>query len=369
MTAPATRVLIVDDSAVVRGMLSKLISTEDDLELAGTASNGAMAIDKAVELEPDVIVLDVEMPVMSGLEALVQLRKRFPKLPIIMFSTATARGAAVTLDALAKGATDYAAKPANTGSSAKATELVREELITKIRALAGTRYRRAATPSQPVTLARPRPPRVAGPPRAVVIGSSTGGPAALETVLAGFPAPLTAPILMVQHMPSTFTGVLAERLTSVSSFPIHEATDGMAVEPGHGYLAPGGLHMRLTETANGIVTSLDEGPRVKSCRPSVDVLFDSALKVYGARLVAAILTGMGDDGCDASRRLADAGVEIIVQDEETSVVWGMPGAVARAGVANQCLPLDQIQQALTDAVAARTAGRRRTTALPGGARR
>ena len=365
MTEAPTRILIVDDSAVVRGLLSKIIAAEPDMELAGSAPDGAVALEKAARLRPDVIVLDIEMPVMTGLEALVELRALYPKLPIIMFSTLTERGASVTLDALSKGASDYAAKPTNTGSSAAAREVVREELFTKVRALAKPRQKLGRSPAtaRPAPPTRPRPGPARQTPHALVIGSSTGGPAALEQVLGALKKPLPVPTFIVQHMPSTFTGVLASRLDAICPFPVHEATAGMMVEPGVCYLAPGGQHLRLAKTNGGVETTLDEGPRVKSCRPSVDVLFDSAREIYGNRLAAAVLTGMGDDGCDAAGRLADLGIEVIVQDEESSVVWGMPGAVAKAGFASKCLPLAEIPRALLEAV-----GSRPVRAVPGGIR-
>lgn len=352
MSTGSTRVLVVDDSAVVRGMLSKIIAAEPGLEMAGSAANGAIGIEKAARLEPDVIVLDIEMPVMSGLEALVTLRKAHPRTPIIMFSTLTAHGADVTLEALSKGASDYATKPTNAGSSTSASEQVRTDLIAKINGFRSSpRVANRTAPTPAVHLATPMHAGLQKLPRALLIGSSTGGPAALEQTLSAIVAPLPVPILIVQHMPPMFTGVLAERLDKRCSFPVLEAEDNMVVESGSCYLAPGGRHMTVHKIGPGrIEIRLDDGPRVKSCRPSVDALFDSARDVYGDRLVAAVLTGMGDDGLDACCRLAKLGVEIIVQDEASSVVWGMPGAVAKAGIARYCLSLHKIAPALTNAV-------------------
>ena len=347
MSAP-TKVLVIDDSAVVRGMLSKIIKAEPGLELAGTAANGELGIDKAARLAPDVIVLDIEMPVMGGLEALVHLRRRHPKTPIIMFSTLTAKGAAASLDALQKGASDYSTKPSNTSSAAGSIELVREDLIKKILSIGKAVERPSpANGARHLRLAKPRQAKSNSPVDALLIGSSTGGPVALEVLLRAIPKPLSVPILIVQHMPPTFTGVLAERLSRVCTFPVIEAEDGMQVEAGACYLAAGGRHMTLNRQGpSQVQLKLNDDERVKSCRPSVDVMFDSARDVYQDRLVAAVLTGMGDDGLDASVRLAALDVEIIIQDEETSVVWGMPGAIANAGIADQCLPLDQIAPAL-----------------------
>lgn len=351
MSTQLTRVLVVDDSTVVRGMLSRIIGAEPGLELAGTAANGALGVDKAAELDPDVIVLDIEMPVMTGLEALVRLRKSHPRTPIIMFSTGTARGADVTLEALSKGASDYATKPTSAGTSTAAIDQVRGDLIAKIKALApGPDATGVAGAAALLRLAK-SPVGAPHSVEAVLIGSSTGGPVALEQALGGIAAPLPVPMFIVQHMPPTFTGVLADRLDQRCSFPVMEAAAGTVVRPGSCYLAPGGRHMKLAATVSGqIEIRLDDGLRVKSCRPSVDVLFDSAQAVYGNRLVAAVLTGMGDDGLDSCRRLAALGVEIIVQDQASSVVWGMPGAIAKAGIARQCLPLHKISSALAGAV-------------------
>ncbi len=353
------QVLVVDDATVVRGMLSKLINAEPDMEMAGSAADGKAGVEKAESLRPDVIVLDIDMPIMGGLEALGILRERLPEIPVIIFSTLSQVGAAITLDALAAGAADYSTKPSNAGSSAAAADQVRDELLTKIRGLAG----RSATSTTPAAAssgsAAPAAPKLSTRPRlsqpvdALIIGSSTGGPAALEEVLPQLPGNLFVPILIVQHMPPTFTTVLAERLDKLCPFPVHEAQEGTKVEAGHCYLAAGGLHMRVVRDKSGVHLTLDDGPKIKSCRPAVDALFDSAADVYGGRLVATVLTGMGDDGLDSCGRLAQNNVEVIVQDEATSVVWGMPGAVAKAGLATRCLPLDEIPKALLDSAARR----------------
>lgn len=349
MTSTPANILVIDDSAVVRGMLSKIIKAEPGLHLAGTAANGELGVAKAASIQPDIIVLDIEMPVMSGLEALVELRKAHPRIPIIMFSTLTEKGASVTLEALSIGASDYATKPTNAGTSVSASEQVRQDLITKIKALVD-RQRRVVKPMVKPVVKPPRQCRT-GEIDAVVLGSSTGGPAALEAVLGSFTAPLKVPMFIVQHMPPTFTHALAERLGRRSKFPVIEAQDGTRVEPGTCYIAPGGFHMVLSGPSPLDVTiQTNEGPRVKSCRPSVDVMTDSARELYGDRLVAVMLTGMGDDGADSFGRLSALGVEIIVQDEASSVVWGMPGAVAKAGAADRVLPVDKISSAIVDAV-------------------
>jgi two-component system chemotaxis response regulator CheB len=375
------RILVVDDSAVVRGLLSKLISSEPDLEFVGSAPDGKVAIARTAELSPDIVVLDIDMPVMGGLDALRVLRRNHPDIPVIMFSTMTLNGASITVEALSAGAADYATKPTGTGTSFSAADQVRTDLLTKIRAIVGTKSSprstsatttapgpaaRPAPPAQPAMPAAPaapgpaapasiptaRPTRRRGPGQAdaVLIGSSTGGPAALESVLPLFPAGMPVPIFLVQHMPPTFTGVLADRLDKLAAFPVAEASEGTLVEPGHCYLAAGGKHMRLSKEDDGIRLRLDEGPKIKSCRPSVDALFDSAAEVYGGRLVAGMLTGMGDDGLDSCRRLSHLGVDIIAQDEATSVVWGMPGAITKAGLVTACLPLHEVTPALITAM-------------------
>ena len=358
------RVLVIDDSAVVRGLLSKILAADPDFELAGTAANGAIGIEKAAKLKPDLIVLDVEMPVMSGLEALTELRKAHPKTPIVMFSTLTAKGAQVSLEALANGASDYAMKPSNAGSSLGAVDQVKEELMTKLRGLSGPAPSAVRNVTERPTAGAPPAtsgdrPKIVRPKRApnkridaVVIGSSTGGPAALEQVIGAIRHPLPVPILLTQHLPPTFTKALADRLNKIAAFPVVEAEEGMEVTPGTCHIAPGGQHMLLRTEGGHVYVTLGDGPKVKSCRPSVDVMTDSVREIYGDQLVAVMLTGMGDDGADAFCRLAELGVHIIAQDEETSVVWGMPGAVQKAGAAELCLPLKEVAGALVRSVSA-----------------
>lgn len=302
---------------------------------------------------------------MGGLEALSHLRTAHPKTPIVMFSTLTAQGAEISLEALSNGASDYAMKPSNAGSSGSATEQVKADLLVKLkgllkvphRASPATPFRNTSGQDQPAsTIGRTPLKRPARRPNkridALIIGSSTGGPNALERVLTGIRHPLPVPILITQHLPPTFTKALADRLDRQCSFRVVEAEEGMVIEAGSCYIAPGGYHMVFASNAGNVHVVLDEGPKVKSCRPSVDVMTDAGRDVYGDKIVAAMLTGMGDDGADAFFRLAELGVEIVVQDEATSVVWGMPGAVEQSGAADKCLPLDEIAGALVRAVGA-----------------
>ncbi|MCL4146446.1 UNVERIFIED_CONTAM: hypothetical protein GTU68_066820 [Idotea baltica] len=244
---------------------------------------------------------------------------------------------------MSKGASDYAAKPTNTGTAVSSIDQIRQELVTKIIEF-GSHTEKAAARTH-VSLAVSRQTKSSSV-KALLIGSSTGGPAALEKVLTGLTRPLPIPIIIVQHMPATFTGVLASRLNSCCSFPVHEVAQGMKIEAGSCYVAAGGHHLKLAATGLNVTVVLDDGPKVKSCRPSVDVMFDSATKAYGGSVLATVLTGMGDDGLDSARRLVEKGIDVIVQDEATSVVWGMPGAIAKAGLASLCLPLDQIASAI-----------------------
>ncbi|MCP4959066.1 MAG: chemotaxis response regulator protein-glutamate methylesterase [Actinomycetia bacterium] len=344
--------LIVDDSAVARGMLTSIFDGEPDFTVVGTASNGQIGVRKVDELEPGLVILDIEMPVMDGLTALDSITKRHPKLPIIMFSTLTERGAAATVQALTKGAWDYAAKPGQTTSLAGARDAVREELVAKARAIVRQRRARPATGARTSSPSE-RPHRSKAPVisrsgptatalDAVVLGSSTGGPVALETVLKAISTPLKVPVFIVQHMPPKFTGALADRLDRKTASTVVEAQAGMRAEPGNCYIAPGGHHMIVKRRAGLVMIDITDSPPVNSCRPAVDVLFESAIKSYGGHLLGVMLTGMGSDGAQGAVELAKLGCPFIAQDQETSVVWGMPGAVVEAGAASEVLPLQSI---------------------------
>ncbi len=363
MTAPA-RVLIVDDSVVIRGLLTKFIEAETDLTVVGSAPNGVIGLRKIASLEPDLVVLDIEMPEMDGLETLTHIREMTQTLPVIMFSTLTDSGAAVTLEALAKGASDYASKPSNGHGSLTAMEQVRGDLIVKIRQLVSAKPQ-SALPTQAPT-ATPTRPRartsLRTPIDAVIVGSSTGGPVALEVVLSSIARPLPVPMFIVQHMPPTFTAALAARLDRKTSHHVVEGAHGQTAEPGTCYVAPGAFHMTLARTGAGVAVIVRDGEPINSCKPSVDPLFESAVDVYGGRLLTVMLTGMGADGCEGTRRAADAGADVVIQDEATSVVWGMPGAVSEAGLATHTLPLDEIG----GHIATVTLARHKPSAAPSG---
>jgi len=341
----ATRVLIVDDSAMMRSALRTVVSGDPRLEVAGTAVDGATALQSIAVLEPDVVLLDVEMPVMDGLTTLKRLRTHNSRLPVIMVSSVTQRGARVTVEALASGASDYVAKPAAQTDREAALRALAEELRPKIHALA-----RKARASEESAQQGPRALLQAGPPAThaaavVAIGVSTGGPAALEEMLPSLPGAFPLPVLVVQHMPEMFTSLLAKRLDKTCALHVVEAADGDAVLPGRIVIARGGHHLEVAQPNDGgkaPILRLTMGPEENHCRPSVDVLFRSLAQVYGGRVMAAVLTGMGYDGVAGCRVLRRLGATILVQDEASSTVWGMPGAVAAEGLAHHVLPLAQI---------------------------
>lgn len=339
VAAPPIRVLIVDDSAVVRGMMQRWLADEAGIEIIGVAFDGRDGVRLTSERQPDIIVLDVEMPNLDGLSAIPQLLSACPRARILMASTLTQRNAEVTIKALALGATDYLAKP-QTGQLAGAAEF-RNDLIARIRALGARRVssRVAATPTTPRAPLR-QPSAVI--PEAILIGSSTGGPQALAKVLTSLAPRTRLPILIVQHMPAMFTAILADHLGQLTKIPSTEAKDGMPVRGGQIYVAPGDFHMRLAKRHGALVLTLDQQPAINFCRPAVDALFNSAAECYGAACLAVVLTGMGSDGKKGAEAIVAKGGAVIAQDEATSVVWGMPGAVAPLAAAIK--PLDEIAQ-------------------------
>jgi two-component system, chemotaxis family, protein-glutamate methylesterase/glutaminase len=339
------RILVVDNSVVIRKVLSETLAEDRGLEVVGTASNGRLGLAKVAQLHPDLVTLDVEMPVMNGLETLAELRKLYPRLPVVMFSTLTEHGAGATLDALSLGASDYATKPSNGGNMATAVEAIRAELIPKIKALCGQASVKPAFPAQrpPVAERRPANRRVG----IVAIGSSTGGPNALAEVLPRLPRDFPVPIVMVQHMPPIFTRLLAERLSSHSAIPVHEGKAEDMIAAGQAWIAPGDFHMKLKRAASGWRLELNQDRRENSCRPAVDVLFRSVAEAYGSGTLGVVLTGMGSDGVIGAQLIRQRGGEVIVQDEASSVVWGMPGLVYAAGQADGVYPLAQLGQEIT----------------------
>jgi len=331
---PSSRVLVVDDSVVVRKVVSDVLGADPWFDVVGSAPNGKVALQKIDQLHPDLVVLDVEMPVMDGLATLREIKRLSPEVRVVMFSSFTTAGAKVTVDALTFGAEDYATKPSEGMSSDAARAAVAETLVPKLKAL--TRPR-AASGLLPAPAAAPRRRRPVGATEGidvVAIGASTGGPNALALLFARLPANLPVPIVVVQHMPPVFTKHFAERLTRESNVPVVEGADGDRVLPGHAYLAPGGRHMTVERVGAGAVLALDDGPPVHSCRPAADVLFASVERTFRARTLVVVMTGMGEDGLAGARVLAAVGARVLVQDRGSSVVWGMAGAVAGAGLAD-----------------------------------
>jgi two-component system chemotaxis response regulator CheB len=349
------RVLVVDDSVVVRLVVAEALHADPELALAGVAPDGEAALEKIAQLQPDVVVLDVEMPKLDGLATLRAIRARDRRLPVVMFSTLTARGASTTLDALTLGASDYVQKP-STGNREASVQVLREELLPKLRAL-GQRVRRP--PAAPVPLARRASP--SSRLDVVVIGVSTGGPNALAEVLPALPADLPVPVLLVQHMPPLFTGLLAERLHKLSGLDVAEAAGGELVGPGQVWVAQGGSHLVVEPSPEGPRLAMSDAAPVNSCRPAVDVLFSSAAATFGPRVLAVVMTGMGQDGFAGCRAVKEAGGQVVVQDADTSVVWGMPRFVAEAGLAEAVLPLG----ALADEITRRASAGRRSPLTTG----
>jgi len=366
------RVMVVDDAVVVRGLVSRWIEEEPGLQVVASLRTGRQAVDQLERANPDVVILDVEMPDLDGLSALPLLLEKKRDLVVIMASTLTRRNAEVSLKALSYGAADYIPKP-ETNREVTTSASFRRDLIEKVRTL-GRRRRRTgdlAPARKPVSVAEaatrpsleartsldaaPGTPLAAVPstirlrpfsmvvPKVLLVGSSTGGPQALTALVSRLPALIDrAPVLITQHMPPTFTTILAEHLTRAAGRPAHEPVDGEPVAAGTIYLAPGGRHMRVVRRQGNPVIALDDGPPVNFCKPAVDPMFQSATDIWGNAVLALILTGMGHDGTRGAGEVVAQGGSLIVQDEATSVVWGMPGSAANAGLCSAVLPIDQI---------------------------
>lgn len=338
-----TRILIVDDSAVVRSLLRTVISADAALEVAATAADGVSALGILDSIHPDLVLLDLEMPNMDGLGTVRAIRARGYRMPVIIVSAASLPRARVTIEALANGATDYVTKPAKQTDRLMALQTLAQDLLPRIHALT------AAPVASQIAVRVVEPPAPWRPvselPGILVVGTSTGGPAALEAVLGGLPASFPVPVLIVQHMPEVFTCVLAEALGEHCHLRVREASDGMQVLPGNVYLARGNWHMEVFSAARAETPPtlhLHQGIMENHCRPAVDVLFRSAAAVYGAATLAVVLTGMGSDGLAGSRVICSRGGAVLAQNQETSVVWGMPRAVVQAGLAHRILPLSAI---------------------------
>jgi len=336
--------MVVDDSAVVRGFIVRILESDPNIDLVATCSNGQAAVQQVARSRPDIVILDIEMPVMDGLTALPLLMAADPQTRVIMASTLTQKNAEVSLEAMARGAADYIPKP-NT-SQLNGNDTFRRDLLAKIAGLSGRRGGAPAPSATPRAAARPSAvvlrSAAVRDPRILAIGSSTGGPQALLTLLKALPPDSTMPIVIAQHMPATFTTVLAQHLGRAAGRPCREAVHGEALLPGSITLAPGDFHFEIAREGGVLKALLNKTPPQNFCRPSVNPLFRSVARIFGAQAVAVMLTGMGSDGLDGARDLVSAGGALIAQDEATSVVWGMPGAVAQAGLCSAILPLTSI---------------------------
>ncbi len=388
------KVLIVDDSVVFRKILQEALSKHPRIRVVGMAADGREALGLIRKLRPDLAIMDVEMPRLDGLQTLDEINRRHLKLGVIMFSSLTSKGAKTTLDALAKGAFDFVPKPTGTGAFSESTRRIQRELIPKIEAYAESakgkgrrkgplprtrvvrpgarqplvsrpgfrRYqggdraldnlkqpgKRGQSLDKPATIARPGPLRLRFRPEAVVIGVSTGGPNALNSVIPSFPSSFRLPVFLVQHMPPVFTTQLAKRLDEKSRLRVVEARDRQPVSGGTVYIAPGDYHMEVQSNGTQRIIRLNQNPPENSCRPSVDSLFRSAGRTYGGRVVGVIMTGMGQDGLEGSRFLKEKGAIILAQDKASSVVWGMPRFITEQGLADRVCPLDTITNTILE---------------------
>jgi two-component system chemotaxis response regulator CheB len=351
------RVMIVDDSAVIRGLLTKTLETEADIKVVSTVGNGQAAIDALKRLDIDVIVLDIEMPVMDGLTALPKLMEVKPSVQVIMASTLTLKGASVSMKALSLGAADYLPKPTTTTGINTATDFKRD-LVDRVKSWGLVARKKRGLPAGTAAAGDKNTPpapkklysgaitlRTApafGKFDCLAVGSSTGGPQALFALFRALGRVDRMPVFVTQHMPATFTTILAEHLAQASGMPAAEGKDGEAVVAGRIYVAPGDFHMTVEQQGAGAVVRLNKNAPENFCRPAVDPMLRSITKMYGARTLFVMLTGMGQDGLRGARELVAAGSTVIAQDEATSVVWGMPGAVATAGLCTAVLPLNEI---------------------------
>lgn len=341
------RVLIVDDSVVVRKVLTDALSADPGLEVVGAAANGSIGLQKIPQVNPDVVILDVEMPELDGVETVRRIRAGWPSLPVIMCSALTERGADTTLRALANGASDYVTKPSQLGTrDPHALSFFKAELVAKVKALTSTASLPAPPPPRLTAPAVPRAAAGKAPVTVLAIGCSTGGPNALATLFQGIPRDIAVPVFITQHMPPLFTKLLADRLANQTGLSVTEAKSGDLVEPGKVYIAPGDYHMTVVRDGVKTRVALNQDAPENSCRPAVDVMFRSIAKLYGPGVLGTVLTGMGQDGARGAQDIVDAGGSLIVQDAASCVVPSMPGAVVAAGLSEAEYPIDRLAQEL-----------------------
>lgn len=362
------RVMLIDDSAVVRGLLTRSLESNPDVKIVGSCPNGEAGVNMVARAEPDVIILDVEMPIMDGLTALPKLLALRPQVRVVMCSSLTEKGAAITMKAMQLGAVECIAKPSSNSVPGAGSDFQRQ-LLEIVRGLGAAARKTRPAPSSPARPAtgpapaartgqtdpliaaiqkgpknfplRNNPADYKGKPALIAIGSSTGGPQALFEVTKSLKG-LDMPIVLTQHMPATFTKILAQHIEQQSGIPSCEGAEGMRLEKGRLYVAPGGLHMELAEKDGGAIIHLSDAPPENFCKPAVDPMMRSAVRLYGRKVLGVILTGMGQDGLVGGKALVEAGGRLIAQDEASSVVWGMPGAVAMAGLCSAVLPLKDL---------------------------
>lgn len=347
MSTPQIEVMVVDDSAVVRGFITRILESDSAIKVVYSAHNGQMAVGGLDNCKPDIILLDVEMPIMDGITAIPQLLAKSPTSKIIMCSTLTTHNGEITMKAMQLGAVDCITKP--TASSDISQDSFRDLLLHKVRSIAeGSPRKPEAAPKAILhphlprnVVLRPADQGFQGKPQILAVGSSTGGPNALFKVIADFKN-FDIPIVLTQHMPPTFTRILAEHISKHCGVPAVEGENGMKLEAGRVHVAPGGLHMLITQSGNDKVIQLNDGPMENFCKPAVDPMLRSLLPIYGEKILTVILTGMGQDGLRGSRDIVAKNGRIVAQNEATSVVWGMPGAVALDGLCSAVLPLDEI---------------------------
>jgi len=358
------RVMVVDDSAVVRGLISRMLEDDPDISVVASVGNGQLAINTLDKMDIELVILDIEMPVMDGLTALPKLIAKDKDLRVIMASTLTLRNAEISMKALELGACDYVPKPTSSRDMTGGQSNFQRDLVEKVKTFGKIRRgsggavapaARGLSPRSKMQPKRPKPVEIRpGPvtlrdpgiikPELLAVGSSTGGPQALFAFFKEIHGKIDVPVIVTQHMPATFTTILAEHITRMSGWPAQEASNGMELKKGHVIVAPGDYHMEIVEKGGKKVVALNQKPPVNFCRPAVDPMLMSVSKLYGAKVLVTILTGMGQDGLEGSKVIAAGGGTVIAQDEASSVVWGMPGAVATAGICSLVKPIKELAQ-------------------------